>query len=251
MLKKELVEKLMEMTGGEYTKSKLNKMLKADLEKLYEEYSRKSVSAEKCTKTDEEDKHDTMTAEERKAVEKVKAFDFERYANFVCHKKIRDRKPSTHQYNLIKALENNYKVKFDNIDKATFGELSDRISACYEAIKQGRVKKRSDEEILARLKNYKPKRDNSPTKAQLHKINELEKRTGVTCKRVISNKQVASEVIKNYLEILDKAKELEAEVAVTTANDTINNSDMLNNLKNKLKDKSFRVKFIEYLKRMF
>jgi len=206
MLKKELVEKLMEMVGDKYTKTKLNRMLKADLEKLYEEYSRKSVSAEKPAKSDVENKsgdvQNSTTTANNKAGKNTKEFDFEKYANFVCHKRIRNRKPSTHQLKLIKALELNYKVRFDNVESATFGELSDRISACFEAIKQGKVKKRSAEEKIAKLKNY-------------------------------------------------KSKETKAEVAVTTANDTINNSDVLNNLENKLKDKSFRVKFIEYLKRMF
>ena len=197
MLKRELVEKLMQMAGGEYTKSQLNKMLKADLERLYEEYSRKSVSAEKSAKADEENKssdvqNSTMTAEERKAVEKIKSFDFSIYENFVCAKKIRNRKVSNNQLRLIKLLELKYKVKFINVEKATFGELSDRISNCFEAIKQGKVRKRTDNEIVAKLRSY------------------------------IS------------------------EVAVTATS-----SDMSNSLENKLKDKTFKTKFTEYLKRMF
>jgi hypothetical protein len=188
MLKKELVAQIMEMAGGAYTKTQLNKMLKADLEKLYEEYS---------AKADVESKSDdvqniTMTAEEHKAVEKIREFDFSIYENFVCAKKIRNRKPSKNQLRLITLLELNYKVRFDNVEKATFGELSDRISACFSAIKQGKVKKRSAEEILSKLRNY------------------------------IS------------------------EVAVTATS-----SDMPNNLENKLKNKTFRVKFTEYLKRVF
>jgi hypothetical protein len=237
MLKKELVVEIMKMAEGEYTKTRLNRMRKADLEKLHEELSAKMAKAEeeKCTKDDVQ----VDTAAEQETVAETKEFDVEKYINFVCHKKLRDRKPSTHQYNLIKTLEINYKVRFDNVDSATFGELSDRIRKCLIAIKEGRVEKRSEKERLDRIKNYKPKVDNSATKAQLRKITELEKITGVTCKRVVSSKQVASEIINEYLEIL-KAKE----VAVTT-------SDVSTNIQDKLNDKTFRRKFAERLKRVF
>ena len=201
MLKKELVEKLMEMAGGEYTKTQLNRMLKADLEKLYEKYTKESANT---NKSDVENKsgdvqNSTSTANNKT---NAKVIDITKYSNFKCHKNVRNKKPSANQLKLIKTLELNYKVRFDNVESATFGELSDRISACIEAIKQGKVKKRTAEEKIAKLK--------------------------------ITNQ-----------------KKTKAEVAVTTANDTINNSDVFNNLKNKFKDKTFRVKFIEYLKRMF
>jgi hypothetical protein len=233
--------------GTDKSQNVLMKMHKADLEKMHNDMLELQYTetdyAEECADMLNNTPIDTMSAEDRKAVNTVKAFDLSKYANFNPNNikpHLRSLATTDTQHNLIKALENNFIVKI-NVGCDRY-ETSVKIARVYKAIADGIVQRRTDEEILARIKSYKPQVSNLATKAQLDLITELEKTTGVMNTTVVRDKQTATKIISTYQDMLKQKQ-----VAATE----VKPADVPQTMAEKLNDKNFRTKFIERLKRVF
>lgn len=168
----------------------------------------------------------------------IKMFDVERYAKFVPNKNYIGNAKTTNQMNLVKSLENNFKVTIATEGLDFYG-MSVKLRKVYNAILAGQVQYRSQAEIEARVKAYVPVENNNATKPQLEMITKLEKELGITVTTVISSKLVANQVIKSLLE--QKRNLVSSEVAVTS----------ISSIEEKLASPTFRTKFSSILKSMF
>lgn len=167
----------------------------------------------------------------------VTDFDIQRYAKFIPSVKMISNPITANQLNLVKSLENNFKVAINTKDCKGFYDLSVKLANVYQAILSGRVQRRPIAEVEARVKAYAPASDNKATKAQLDAITKLEKETGIKVTTVISSKQVANTVIKTLIAKRQTLKEVAVDKAPKTT------------IQSKLEDKTFRTKFVAFLKR--
>jgi hypothetical protein len=172
----------------------------------------------------------------------ISDFDIQRYAKFIPSTVLKGRDKTANQLNLVKSLENNFKVSISTDTCKDFYDLSVKLSNVYQAILSGKVARRPHAEVEARVKAYNPVMDNSATPKQLETITKLEKELGVTITTVISSKQVADTVIKSLLAQKAKSQTLK-EVAV----DNAKAPSCLGNFGNP----SFRTKFSAMMKRIF
>jgi hypothetical protein len=236
MLKKELVTKAQELGIKGY--SRMNK------QELMDAIAKLTVQDEPVVITVKEiPESDFQTLEEIEAEEKAEAqltqeqseilFDLKKYANFTLYSNLRVTAPTSAQFRLVQALERNFKVKIDTTG-CNRGMLSDKIQNVYKAIMKGTVKPRPQVEVKTALEHVEHKPAVKPaTPAQIAKINELEKETGIVNTTVIRDTKIASEIITRYISV--QKCQTAQEIAMTTIEHPEVKHSLINTIKSYIK----------------
>lgn len=88
---------------------------------------------------------------------KAPEFDYKQYIDFKLVPQMRHLDYTPMQTKLAATIECHYKAHFDITDKTTRGQLSDRLHSALVAIRDGKLTRRDDADIIARINATFPK----------------------------------------------------------------------------------------------